>query len=182
MANSKEKNERNGICHRPSLRRYVRGAENRQPRQFTERGGGRHSNAFTPLCGERVCLHAPARGRGTATRICLPQGAAGKVSLFAGRQGVPCAVRVWIRFGGGSAGTIKESHEGRISARGRRVPRLSSRRRVRLSARPRRLCSLRRVEGVRKCGRSGAHVRAVPSLQRLYLPAHGQGAVAHTDF
>ena len=70
----------------------------------------------------------------------------------------------------------------RISARDRRVPRLSARRRVRLFARSRRLYSLRRVEGVRKCGRSGAHVRAVPPLFRLHLPAYGQGAVAHADF
>ena len=82
----------------------------------------------------------------------------------------------------GSAGTVEAPHEGRISARDRRVPRLSARRRVRLFARSRRLYSLRRVEGVRKCGRSGAHVRAVPPLFRLHLPAYGQGAVAHADF
>ena len=44
------------------------------------------------------------------------------------------------------------------------------------------LYPLRRVEGVRKCGRSCAHVRSLPPLQCLHLPAYGQGAVAHTDF
>ena len=74
------------------------------------------------------------------------------------------------------------AHERRISTRDRRVPRLSSRRCVRLSARSRRLYPMRRVEGVRQCGRSDAHVRAVSPLQRLHLPAYGQGAFTHTDF
>ena len=38
------------------------------------------------------------------------------------------------------------------------------------------------VCGFLRGGRSGAHVRAVPPLFRLHLPAYGQGAVAHTDF
>ena len=76
---------------------------------------------------------------------------------------------------------LKRRMKRRISARDRRVPRLSSLRCVRLSARSGRLYPLRRVEGVRKCGRSGAHVRTVPPLQCLHLPAYGQRAVAHTN-
>ena len=60
MANSKEQNERNGICHRPSLRRYVRGAENSQPCQFTERGGRTSSKRF----------HAALRGKGLRSYFC----------------------------------------------------------------------------------------------------------------
>lgn len=62
IANSKEENERNGICHRPSLRCYICGAENSEPRQSRKRGGGHHRHALPPFCRVRFPVQTPTRG------------------------------------------------------------------------------------------------------------------------
>ena len=118
-------------------------------------------------------FHAALRGKGLHSYSCarMKNGCSYISATGRGLQSISFrrSVRAFLARFGYEYGSAEEALEqlkcrmsGEFPHEIGRVPRLSARRRVRLFARSRRLYSLRRVEGVRKCGRSGAHVRAVP--------------------